>query len=160
MVFWYEIDLSTIECTPASKDKLKYTIQTKPLRFQIPRGKCTWGVSSYKSFQVDLSNDEFINWWKNIESLLCPREPFTSNMKLTSLRIKIDESTHIFDGNSNQVSPEIKEGLFRDQEVSCIIDIDSNYFFNNSWGLTVRAHQVRFYEKEGIEKGVCAFLED
>jgi hypothetical protein len=112
---------------------------------------CTWGVSAYKSFNVDISNEEFINWWKNLESLLCPREPFTSNMKAGSLRLKIDESTYVFNKDSKQVSPDIKEGLFRDQELSCMIDVDA-------WGLTVRSHQVRFYGPSSIEKGVCAFI--
>jgi hypothetical protein len=161
MVFWHEIDLSKIETTAATKDKVRYTLPSGPLRFQIPRGICTWGVSAYKSFQIELSNEEFINWWKNLEGILCNREPFTSNMKCQSLRIKIDESTYIFDANSKQVSPEIKEGLFREQELSCMIDIDSNYFYNENWGLTVRAYQVRYHgtiEPERVlEKGKCAF---
>jgi hypothetical protein len=162
MVFWNEIDLSTIDITPGTKDKSKYTYKGGPLRFQIPRGACTWGVSEYKSFQIELSNDEFVNWWKNLESMICTNSPFTSNMKTGSLRVKIDESTYIFDENSKQVSPEIKEGLFRGQELSCIVDIDSNYFYNENWGLTVRAYQVRYYgtgtTSGAIEKGVCAFI--
>jgi len=169
MVFWYQIDLSAIETTATGKDKLRYTINSAPLRFQIPRGMCTWGVSAYKSLQLDISDEEFINWWKNLEGILCNREPFTTNMKagnngITSLRIKIDESAYIFDQDSKQVSPEIKEGLFREQELSCMIDVDSNYFYNGNWGLTVRMVQVRYYgeppkEPDVFEKGVCAFLD-
>jgi hypothetical protein len=161
MVLWHEIDLTKIEITQGTKDKSKYTYKGGPLRFQIPRGKCQWGVSAYKAFQIEFSNEEFENWWKNLESMICTNEPFNSNMKTGNLRIKIDESTYVFDETSKQVSPEIKEGLFRDQELTCMIDIDSNYFYNQIWGLTVRAYQVRYYggPPPVIEKGVCAFIE-
>jgi len=163
MVFWHEIDLTKIESTLATKDKLRYTYKGGPLRFQIPRGLCNWGISAYKSFNIELSTIEFVNWWKNLESLLCNREPFTSNMRTGSLRLKIDESTYIFDEDSKQVTPEIKEGLFREQELSCIIDVDSNYFYNDNWGLVVRSYQVRYYgeppkEPGVLEKGKCAFI--
>jgi len=163
MVFWHEVDLTKIDLTPGTREKVRYTLDGGPLRFQIPRGMCNWGVSSYKSFQVELSNQEFLNWWKNLESMLCNREPFTSNLKGNSLRIKIDESTYIFDENSKQNSPEIKEGIFKEQELSCMIDIDSNYFYNENWGLTVRAYQVKYLtpipEPPAIlEKGTCAFI--
>jgi hypothetical protein len=158
MSFWHEIDLTHIEITPGTREKSRYTYKGGPLRFQVPRGMCTWGVSAYKSFNIEFSDEEFINWWKNLESMLCTREPFTSNMRLSSLRVKIDESTYVFDEGSHQVSPEVKEGLFRGQELSCIIDIDSNYFYNENWGLTVRAYQVRYYGTDSLEKGKCAFI--
>lgn len=158
MSFWHEIDLTHIEITQGTREKSRYTYKGGPLRFQVPRGMCTWGVSAYKSFTIEFSDEEFINWWKNLESMLCTREPFTSNMRLSSLRVKIDESTYVFDKESHQVSPEVKEGLFRGQELSCIIDIDSNYFYNENWGLTVRAYQVRYYGSDVLEKGKCAFI--
>jgi hypothetical protein len=91
-------------------------------------------------------------------------------MKNGSLRLKIDESTYIFDENSKQVTPSIEEGLFKGQDLSCLIDIDSNYFFKGTWGLTVRVFQVKCYgsierhvEPEVLpqldfKKGTCAFL--
>jgi hypothetical protein len=132
---------------------------------------CRWGVSSYKAFQVDISNEEFLTWWRELESKLSVQEPFVSNLKGATLRLKIDDSTYIFDENSKQVSPEVQEGLFRDQELSCIVDIDSNYFYNGNWGLIVRAYQVLYYGPEArvtpepteapiLKKGVCAFLTD
>jgi len=129
---------------------------------------CKWGVSAYKAFQVEISNEEFLTWWKDMESKLCVQEPFVSNLKGTSLRIKIDDSTYIFDENSKQVLPDVQEGLFREQELSCIVDVDSNYFYNGNWGLIVRAYQVLYYGTPVVseaptavpvlQKGVCAFL--
>jgi len=171
MVLWSDVAKDIIDVAPGMKDKSKYVYDGKPLRFQLPRGACTWGVSQYKSFNVEIKNHEFIEWWSELERRLCPQEPFKSNFTNGSLRIKIDEATYIFDENSKQVTPEIREGLFRGQELTCMIDIESNYFFNNIWGLTVRASQIRFYgieqpiaEVKSVDppvlvKGICAFLE-
>jgi hypothetical protein len=152
----------------------KYKLGDGPMRFQIPRGKCTWGVSAYKAFQVEISDPKFIEWWKDLESQICPQSPFNSNLKLDrdgsySLRLKIDDASYIFDKESKQVTPVIEEGLFKGQDLSCLIDIESNYFFRDSWGLTVRAFQVKSYgggaqskpvvEDSPFKKGICAFLD-
>jgi hypothetical protein len=173
MVLWVDIDRSLIDCVPTGKEpgKFRYRVNGAPLRFQIPRGMCTWGVSAYKSMNVEISSPEFISWWKELETQLCPVVPFNSNLKLKSLRVKVDDATYIFDENSKQVTPGVQEGLFRGQELSCLIDIESNYFFNGTWGLTVRASQVKTYGSVEIESedadepvtgpvltGRCAFL--
>jgi len=178
MVLWNDIDRSLIECVPSGKEpgKFRYRLgrtdgSPAPLRFQIPRGMCTWGVSGFKSMNVDLSTPEFITWWRELETQLCTSIPFNSNLKLRTLRVKVDDATYIFDENSKQIIPEVREGLFRGQEMSCLIDIESNYFFNGAWGLTVRASQVKTYgdatlpqtaehEDAGVPilTGRCAFL--
>ena len=148
MVLWVDIDRSLIDCVPTGKEpgKFRYRIGGAPLRFQIPRGMCTGGLSAYKSMNVELSSPEFSSWWKELETQLCPVVPFNSNLKGSSaLRVKVDDATYIFDENSKQVTPGVQEGLFRGQELSCLIDIESNYFFNGAWGLTVRASQVKTY---------------
>lgn len=175
MVFWSEVDVTQIEATQTRQEKSKYSLNGGPLRFQAPRGMCTWGVSAYKSFQIDISNQKFMDWWRALERQLLPQvldgtAPFNSNLKGATLRIKVDEATYIFDKESKQVSPEVREGLFRGQELSCLIDIESSYFYNGNWGLTVRAYQVKCYGEEyaaeetaaeptpAWEKGTCAFL--
>ena len=174
MVLWSEItDKNAIDTTPWGKEgRVKIGYDGGPLRFQIPRGKCKWGVSAYKSFQMSINHPEFIAWWKELETFLCPQEPFNSNLKLNELRLKIDDATYIFDENSKQVNPEVREGLFRGQELSVLVDVNSTYFFNGTWGLTCRAAQIRYYgepaEMESqrpaetsapvLTPGVCAFL--
>lgn len=174
MVLWSEItDKNVIDSAPWGKEgRAKFSQAGAPLRFQIPRGRCKWGVSAYKSFQLTVQNPDFIAWWKDLETFLCPQEPFNSNLKLNELRLKIDDATYIFDENSKQVNPEVREGLFRGQDLSVLVDIDSTYFFNGTWGLTCRAAQIRFYgepdEEETVRHvetappvltpGVCAFL--
>ena len=179
MVFWSEIATSQIETVSLNKDRTKFRYNGGPLRFQIPRGLCTWGVTSYKSFQIDVLDPDFIQWWRALEAQLCPiaasgdplSPPFNSNLKESSLRIKIDDSVYIFDQNSKQILPEVREGLFRGQELSCLIDIDSTYFYNENWGLTIRAYQVKTWgdpendapdevpdAPTALKPGVCAFL--
>ena len=157
------------------KDKTKFRYQGGPLRFQVPRGMCTWGVSGYKSFQIELTDPNFIQWWRSLEAQLCPvasggpSPPFNSNLKEGVLRIKIDDAVYIFDQNSKQINPDVKEGLFRGQELSCLIDIDSTYFYNGNLGLTIRAYQIKTLseaedddapdeEPIALTPGVCAFL--
>ena len=178
MVFWSDIVTDSIEMTQI-KDKTRFRYNGGPLRFQVPRGMCTWGVSGYKSFQVSVTDPDFIQWWRDLETQLCPMAsggpspPFNSNLKEGGLRIKIDDSVYIFDQNSKQINPDVKEGLFRGQELSCLIDIDSTYFYNGNSGLTIRAYQVKTLtdapttetptaaapeESFSLAKGVCAFL--
>ena len=177
MVFWSDIVTDSIEMTQI-KDKTRFRYNGGPLRFQVPRGMCTWGVSGYKSFQVSVTDPDFIQWWRDLETQLCPNDslslPFNSNLKKGaepehSLRIKIDDAVYIFDQNSKQINPDVKEGLFRGQELSCLIDIDSTYFYNGNLGLTIRAYQIKTLseaedddapdeEPVVLKSGVCAFL--
>lgn len=172
MVFWSDIDTTQIEMISAGKDRTKFRYQGGPLRFQIPRGFTSWGVSAYKSFQIDLSNRAFIEWWRDLEKVLCCQEPFKSNLNGSTLRLKVDDATYFFDENSKQTNPEVREGLLRGQELSVLVDIDSTYFFNGTWGLTCRAAQIRSYggsvsvdepetaepETRALQPNVCAFL--
>ena len=173
MVFWFDIDTSQIEMVATTKDRTRFRYKGGPLRFQVPRGLCTWGVNGYKSFQVSVTDPDFIQWWRALEAQLCPVAPFNSNLK-ESLRIKIDDAVYIFDQNSKQINPDVKEGLFRGQELSCLIDVDSTYFYNENWGLTIRAYQVKTLTDPvtdpgsdapsaeespvALTPGVCAFL--
>ena len=174
MVLWSDIDTARVEMIQI-KDKTKFRYQGGPLRFQVPRGMCTWGVSGYKSFQIELTDPNFIQWWRDLEAQLCPvasggpSPPFNSNLKEGVLRIKIDDAVYIFDQNSKQINPDVKEGLFRGQELSCLIDVDSTYFYNGNLGLTIRAYQIKTLseaedddapdeEPIALTPGVCAFL--
>jgi len=179
MVFWSDIDTDSIEMTHI-KDKTRFRYKGGPLRFQVPRGMCTWGINGYKSFQIDVSDPDFIQWWRTLETRLCPAAassespPFNSNLRESSLRIKIDDSVYIFDQNSKQITPEVREGLFRGQELSCLIDIDSTYIYNGNCGLVIRAYQVKTLSDapetvlepslteeapvSALKPGVCAFL--
>jgi hypothetical protein len=170
MVFWSEINFDQITSTTVGT-RQRFSYNGGPLRFQIPRGVCSNGIGEFKSLYVDLVHADFIQWWRKLESFLCPvlsTAPFNSNLKGDSIRLKIDDSVYVFDKDSKQINPEIREGLFRGQDVSCLIDVDSTYFFNGNWGLTVRVYQIKTLtepvnddppeESFSLAKGVCAFL--
>lgn len=157
---WSSIDTSQIEIIQVRKTSFVY--KSKPLQFQIPRGFCKYGVGSFKSFQVQIDDLRFIEWYQQLEKQLCTSEPFASNLKDNILRIKIDDSTFVFDKDKNQEIPEIVEGLFQGDSVSCMITIDSSYFYNDIYGLVVKAKQVRYYhtdieEEEAPSLGGCMF---
>lgn len=179
MVFWFEIDLDQITTTTVGT-RQRFSYKGGPLRFQIPRG-ASQGLTEFKSMYVNLTHDDFIQWWRRLEGFLCPglsaagldskAPPFNSNLKGSSIRLKVDDSVYVFDKDSKQINPEVREGLFRGQDVSCLIDVDSTYFFNGNWGLTVRVYQVKTLtdvqpemptdgpeESFSLAKGVCAFL--
>lgn len=164
MVLWNELDKNLIVTEPLLRDRTRFSYDGSPLRFQIPRGMTTWGVSEYRTLNVDITHPEFAAWWVHLETLLCPAEPFKTNLVNGSLRLKIDDASYIFDQNSKQINPEIREGLFRGREVQCIVEIDSTYFFKGVWGLTIRIYQLKTstepeeLDVSPLEKGVCAFL--
>lgn len=170
MVFWSEIDLNRVTMTTVGT-RQRFSYNGGPLRFQIPRGT-SQGLSEFKSMYVNLTHDEFVQWWRRLEEFLCPGLS-NSNLKGSSLRLKVDDSVYVFDKDSKQINPEVREGLFRGQDVACLIDVDSTYFFNGNSGLTVRVYQVKTLtdvltpetptaaapeESFSLAKGVCAFL--
>lgn len=159
MTLWSDLDISKITVVQSRQGRNTYAYNNLPLKFQIPRGLCTWGVGSYKSFQVSISNPEFIDFWGRLENVLCSEIPFVSNMKGNVLRIKIDDGAFIFDEQCHQITPEVQEGLFKGQELSCSVQIDSSYFYNDNNGLVVKASQVRYYSPP-LQEDVETFDEE
>jgi hypothetical protein len=144
---WSELQLSLIERT-SNKGKEKYTVNGAPLRFQAPRGYCKFGLSEHGSLQIEFSDQEFLKWYRDTFETFLRNErcPWTSNLTDGRLRVKIDESVHVFDHERKQTNPPLIQGLFRGQELSCLLEITGNYFFKGQWGLTVRAFQVQFID--------------
>jgi hypothetical protein len=160
---WSEIDETQIEV--ATGARIKFSIGGGPLRFQIPRGVTEWGVGSYKSLQVTVHDESFIEWFQKLERTLCPGEPYKSNLTGHQFRIKVDDRTLVFDQDAKFVTDEIREGFLKGKSVSCIIDIDGSYFYKGTWGLSIRAHHIKYYADvepddepaEQVLKG-CSFL--
>ena len=68
--------------------------------------------------------------------------PFRSNIKDNGLRVKVDPLTQFFDEQKKSVFPAIEEGTLKGDILSCIVEVSGIYFFQDVYGLTVRAHQV------------------
>jgi hypothetical protein len=54
----------------------------------------------------------------------------------------VDPLTQFFDEQKKSVFPAIEEGTLKGDVLSCIIEVSGIYFFQDVYGLIVRAHQV------------------
>jgi hypothetical protein len=75
----------------------------------------------------------------------------------------MDDKTLVFNQDKVLTFPCMGEGIFKGQEMSFQIEIDGTYFFNDVYGLIVRASQVVYYGTElskPEEVPSCAFLDD
>lgn len=146
---WSEVQFDDVEVEPGSgRARPRFMLAGGPLKFQVPRGVCQWGVSpEYKSFQVCIQDEAFVHWYETLEKKLCSDEPFHSNLKGGQLRLKVDDGTLFFkaDGTLLVDGAERMKGA----DVSCIMEISSSYHFNDKYGLTCRAAQVRIWQEGG-----------
>ena len=138
---WLGVNLNYVETT-WSRGLARF----KGLKFQIPRGLCQYGLSEYKSINVEIGNKAFINWWRELEAKLCTDEPFNSNLKGASLRLKVEDGTPVFDSERNYIGSFTTAGEGAGKEMSCLIEVTGVYFFNNQYGLTVKCSQIMVYE--------------
>lgn len=147
-MLWYDLTFDTIEFGGGRNGTTKFIVNGRPLRFQIPKSKILYGgVSSFKSITLE-TTDEFAYWWQNkLEPALCEGlVPFKSNLNGRNLRLKIDSSSHIFDSNRQIKFPEISEGVFANQTVTCIAEISGTYYFQDTYGLVCRVYQMLEHE--------------
>jgi len=139
MPLWRDVCLDDVEVQGT-----KFSIQYQPFRFQIPKGRVLYnGLSNFKSITIEVP-PSFVEWWRTrLEPILAKDlAPFNSNVKDSSLRIKIDGSTQFFNSAKEIYFPELKEGLLEGASVQCIVEVSGTYFFKEMHGLVVRAHQV------------------
>jgi len=163
---WIGININDIETT-FTRGMARFI----GLKFQIPRGLCQYGLSEYKSINIEIGSKAFVNWWREMETKLCAAEPFNSNLKGSSLRIKVEDGTPVFDAQRNYVGSYTTAGEGAGKQMSCLIEITGVYFFNNQYGLTVKCSQIMVYddvqppEEEEEEEPIvsvskCALLDD
>ena len=174
MPFWHEIDLDRISIQ-ATGTRTRLSYESGPLRFQIPRGYTRYGVGQYKSITISNLEPKFLEWYKALEDKFLTLKSVKGNMTEYGLRIKGDDTTLIFNSESKFVADEHVEGFLRDLDLSCIVDVEGTYVYKGVMGLTLRAHQIKFYAAvpkipslavcedsetaaEPVLKG-CAFLE-
>lgn len=147
---WKTFDLSSIGFAGARNGTTKFT----GVRFQIPRGRILFGgLSGYKSVTIE-TTDEFAQWWRTeLEPALAGGlTPFKSNMSGKNLRLKVDTSTQVFDSSRKIKFPELVEGAFAGQTVTCIAEITGTYYFQDIYGLTCRVYQMIEREVPTVEE--------
>lgn len=141
---WSEVDTSTLVFAGKRGGGTKVTqADGTPLRFQIPTGRVMYnGISDFKSVTLEMPL-EFCTWWtEKLEEIAEGCAPFRSNVKDNGLRVKVDPLTQFFDEQKKSVFPVIEEGTLKGDVVSCIVEVSGIYFFQDVYGLIVRAHQV------------------
>jgi hypothetical protein len=152
---WSEVDTSTLVFAGKRGGGTKVTqADGSLLRFQIPTGRVMYnGISDFKSMTLEMPVD-FCTWWKeNLEEVATGCEPFRSNVKDNGIRIKVDQLTQFFDEQKKSVFPVIEEGALKGDVLSCIIEVSGIYFFQDVYGLIVRAHQVVIRKRTDVADG-------
>ena len=148
---WSEVDTSTLVFAGKRGGGTKVTqADGSVLRFQIPTGRVMYnGISDFKSMTLEMPS-EFCTWWtENMDEIASGSTPFRSNIKDNGIRIKVDQLTHFFDEQKKSVFPVIEEGTLKGDVLSCIIEVSGIYFFQDVYGLIVRAHQVVIRKRTG-----------
>jgi len=143
---WNEVCIDDIEIDAGTgRTRPKFSLAgLGPLKFQLPRGVCQWGVNTeYRSFQVSIPDEDFVNWYEILEKKLCSDVPFSSNLKAGVLRLKVDDGTLFFKADGTLVADGAER--MKGADVSCIMEIPGSYHFNDKYGLTCRATQVRIW---------------
>jgi hypothetical protein len=141
---WSDVDTSTLVFAGKRGGGTKVTQgDGSLLRFQIPTGRVMYnGISDFKSVTLEMPSD-FCAWWtEKLEDIASGCEPFRSNLKDNGLRVKLDPATQFFDEQKKSIFPAIEEGGLKSDTLSCIIEVSGVYFFQDTYGLIVRAHQV------------------
>lgn len=156
MPLWRDVQMDEVETKGT-----KFSVHHQPFRFQIPKGRVLYrGLSDYKSISIEVPPN-FIEWWKTTidKTFSEGLTPYNSNMKDTSLRVKVDQSTQFFNSTKEIYFPELKEGLLEGTRVQCIVEIPGSYFFQGTHGLIVRAHQLVVSEADTLPSS-CDDVDD
>ena len=149
---WSEVDTSTIVFAGKRGGGMKVTqADGSPLRFQVPTGRVMYnGLSDFKSMTLEMPS-EFCTWWtETLDEIASGSTPFRSNIKDNGLRVKVDQLTQFFDEQKKSVFPVIEEGTLKGDVLSCIIEVSGIYFFQDVYGLIVRAHQVVIRKRNDV----------
>ena len=149
---WSDVDTSTLVFAGKRGGGTKVTqADGSLLRFQIPTGRVMYnGISDFKSMTLEMPSD-FCTWWtETLEEIASGCTPFRSNVKDNGLRIKVDPLTQFFDEQKKSVFPAIEEGTLKGDVLSCIVEVSGVYFFQDIYGLIVRAHQVVIRKRTNV----------
>jgi len=113
------------------------------------------GLSDFKSMTLEMP-PEFCTWWtENMDEISSGSTPFRSNIKDNGIRVKVDQLTQFFDEQKKSVFPAIEEGTLKGDVLSCIIEVSGIYFFQDVYGLIVRAHQVVIRKRSDVAAPSC-----
>lgn len=146
MPLWTDIDMSSVQVEDSSTNRTKALYKGGPLRFQIPRGYTKFGLSKYKSITISNLNCKFMEWINTLEKVVSRNsQPLKSNITEYGLRIKLDDSSLIFNSDSEFVQEACVEGFLRDSDINCIVEVEGAYLWKGEWGVNCKVYQLKFY---------------
>ncbi len=138
-MWWHEVPDNSIS-----------SLLVQPIRFQIPRGYSEYGLSQYNQLTLNISDQEFLEWFKNIEKKLIGDVPsLESRVKEeNSLTVKyVDGFSQIFDSSDILM---IDGHSFVDSELDCLVEIDKVYSLNGNHGITCKIFQARVFPRAHV----------
>ena len=118
-----------------------------PYRFQIPKVYSEYDISDFGTVSVQFQDQEFIEWFKNLEKTLCSHYPTYDSRFASSdtLHIKCQPGfTQYYDSNYNLMfdygdSPP----SLRNKDLDCIIEVSPYGPFNGKYGVSIKMYQMR-----------------
>lgn len=117
------------------------------MKIQIPKLR-SLGVNAYGKLELEATPaltsllEDFIESYKEEAKF-----PWYDNPGADGIfRVRIDESTHIFDSKSVLIPGDVPNVYGKD--VTCIIDFLKVYNFKEMSGLSCRVHQMMIHEQE------------
>lgn len=115
------------------------------MKIQIPKMN-SLGINQYNKLEL-LVTPEFLSLWeeKTSDYRSEAKHEWSENPGPDGIfRVRIDESTHIFDSKSELIRGEIPNVYGKD--ITCIIDILKVYNFKGMSGLSCRVHQMMIHQ--------------
>ncbi len=135
-MFWKDVDVESVSI---------------PVRFQIPRGFCEYGVGSFGSVTIQLNSEEnnkFFDWFKRLEDhLVKDQSIFESNVNRENgtIRLKyVDGFTQVFDSDSVYVMD--GQNTLANCNVDALVEVSSFYEnFKGRSGLVCKLFQAKVF---------------
>lgn len=106
--------------------------------------------------EVHNQSPSIFGYDKPIEEL---EKIFNSNIKVDKFgvwepkfRVKIDNTTSIFDTDNNDLEDELVDGLYSRSQATCILEVAGVYFMQKMFGITWKIYQMRVRRDEPQEE--------
>ena len=169
------LDYYSKKITIVSKDDktLRFQIPTMYMPFGIsgfvpPDGNTKWNIDfsmkgdAFYQFLKNFERDVIENVQKQSRAIFGHEKTFeelsimfNSNVKEDpggtwepKFRAKVDDHTHIFDDQDEELTDELKMNLYSRSHGTAIVEVGSVYFFNAKFGVTWKISQLKLKQRQ------------
>lgn len=115
------------------------------MKIQIPRMRSV-GINQYDKLGL-CESEKFLALWNPIvkEYQKDAKFPWNDNPIDGIFRVRVDESTQIFNSKSELLSGDTE---LYDKDVTCIIEVLKVFNYKKMSGITCRVHQMKIHDQE------------